>query len=257
MSGCLLSFQDLSFAYINGTKVFDSLTLDIPQGSITAILGPNGAGKTTLLQTALGRLRPQAGSVYVQGQPIERYSRREAGQLMSLVPQTERVPFEYDVRSYVMFGRTPYLDPLAMPCQADWDIANGALAQVGIEHLADRSINRLSGGERQLTLLARALAQQPKILLMDEPTSHLDLANKLQLMQIMTGLVRQGLTILLTTHEPDVAARIATHLVLLRGGKLLFAGEMSEGFTAENLSACYGIPISTAMLADRTMVVWG
>ena len=203
----LLAFQDIAFRYQphNG-PVLRQLALEIQPGTITAILGPNGVGKTTLLHLTLGWLKPEAGQVRLAGKPLGSYSRHELGQWMALVPQSEHMPFDYSVIEYVLLGRAPYLKPLEMPGERDRLIARQAVEQVGLSGLEKRAITRLSGGERQLVLLARALAQQPRLLLLDEPTSHLDLSNKSRLLGLLQQLVAQGVTIMLTTHEPDVAA---------------------------------------------------
>lgn len=254
--GALLSFHEVSFGYLRGQEALSRLSLEVPAGSVMAILGPNGAGKTTLLHTALGRLQPRTGQVLLEGQPLSAFSRRTIGQNLGLVPQSERIPFDYSLWDYALFGRTPYLHPLEMPSENDRRIAWQALQQVGLEEIARRSINSLSGGERQLAMLARALAQQPRLLLLDEPTSHLDLSNKSRLVTLMRRLVTEGATILLSTHEPEVAAMIATHLVLMRKGQLLQSGLLADILTAENLSACYGVPVEVLSVDSRKLVVW-
>jgi len=252
----LLAFREVSFGYARGHEALSHLSLEVPAGSVMAILGPNGAGKTTLLHTALGRLQPRAGQVILDGRPLRNYARREIGQYMGLVPQSERIPFEYSLCDYALFGRTPYLHPLEMPSEADHQIALQALAQVGLDEMANRSINSLSGGERQMALLARALAQQPRLLLLDEPTSHLDLSNKGRLLNLLRQLSAEGVTILLTTHEPEVAAMITTHLVLMRKGQVLQAGLVDEVLTASNLSACYGVPVEVLAINGRRLILW-
>jgi iron complex transport system ATP-binding protein len=221
-----------------------------------AILGPNGAGKTTLLHTALGRLKPQAGKVLLENRPLSEFSRREIGQRMGLVPQSERIPFDYSLLDYSLFGRTPYLQPLEMPGEKDCQVAMQALTLVGMAEMANRSINSLSGGERQMVMIARALAQQPGLLLLDEPTSHLDLSNKGRLVKLLRRLSAEGVTIALTTHEPEVAAMLATHLVLMRQGRVLQAGPLAEVLTAPYLSACYGVPVEVLEVEGRRLVLW-
>lgn len=258
MRGSLLAFQNVRFGYpANGRPVFQDLTLDIAPGTVTAILGPNGAGKTTLLHIALGWLKPQSGHVTLAGRPLAGYSRGELGREIGLVPQSERSAFEYSLLEYILLGRAPYLKPLEMPGPEDARIAADALARVGLAGWEGRSVARLSGGERQLVLIARALTQQPRILLLDEPTSHLDLGNKTRLLALLRDLVSHGVTILLTTHEPEVAAGLATHLVLMRGGQVLHTGTLADSFTPEYLSATYGVPIEVAEVRGRQMVLWG
>jgi len=253
----LFLFDQISFGYQpNGRTVLHALSLEIESGTVTAILGPNGAGKTTLLHLALGWLAPQSGQVLLNGRPLDGYSRRDLGQWMALVPQSERIPFEYSILEYVLLGRAPYLAPLDMPGAEDYVIGERVIDQVGLGQLNGRAITTLSGGERQLALVARALAQQPRLLLLDEPTSHLDLANKVRLLRLMQELAARGVTLLLTTHEPDVAAAVATHLVLMREGQVYQAGPLPQVFTAEHLSATYGVPVSVKQVDGRRIALW-
>ncbi|MEW5869589.1 MAG: ABC transporter ATP-binding protein [Chloroflexota bacterium] len=252
----LLAFREVSFGYVRDIEALRHLSLEVPVGSVMAILGPNGAGKTTLLHTALGRLLPRSGQVMLEGRPLSEFSRREIGQRMGLVPQSERIPFEYSLWDYALFGRTPYLHPLEMPGESDRQVALHALAQVGLEGMAARSINSLSGGERQMAMMARALAQQPRLLLLDEPTAHLDLSNKARLLDLLRRLSAEGVTILLTTHEPELAVMIATHLVLVRAGAVLASGPVGDMLTAENLSALYGLSIQVHSLDGRKVILW-
>lgn len=257
MSAGLLAFDHISFSYQpGGRQALRALSLEIQPGTVTAILGPNGAGKTTLLHLALGWLAPQNGQVRLNGKALRHYSRRELGQWMALVPQSERIPFEYSITEYVLLGRAPYLAPLDMPGVEDCRISGQVIEQVGLGNLNGRAITTLSGGERQLALLARALAQQPRLLLLDEPTSHLDLANKARLLKLMQELAARGVTLLLTTHEPEVAAAIATHLVLMREGQVYQTGPLSQVFTAEHLSATYGVPVSVTQVDGRRIALW-
>ena len=244
MNQAILSIEALKFAYHPEQKnVLESVSFDIQPQTVTAILGPNGAGKTTLIHLLLGLQKPLAGKIILEDMPLEGYSRRELSQWIGLVPQSEYVPFEYSVLEYVLLGRAPYLGPLDLPTDKDVEIARQAIAEVGIAELETRPIPALSGGELQLVLIARALAQQPRILLLDEPTSHLDLSNRNVTLRILNRLRENGSTILFTTHDPEAASLIADNLVLMRGGHVLFAGGMDETFTGENLSATYGTPI--------------
>lgn len=253
----LLRFENITFGYPSaGKPVLQDFNLEIGAGTVTAILGPNGAGKTTLLHLILGWLLPQRGQILLAGKSLKSHTRREIGRWMGLVPQTERIPFDYSLLEFTLFGRTPHLGPLEMPGAPDIQIARSALEQVGLGAMWHRSVTSLSGGERQLVLIARALAQQPRLLLLDEPTSHLDLGNKRRLLDLLRTLTRQGVTILLTTHEPDVAAAVATHGVLMRAGQVLQNGPLDEIFTADSLSAVYNTPVEVHQQDGRRMILW-
>jgi len=252
----MISLSTLRFSYDDRARtLFNGLSLEIPAGSITAILGPNGAGKSTLLHLILGMLKPHAGSVRLDGRARHTYSRRELGRLVGLVAQTESIPFSFTVMDYVLLGRAPYLRPLEVPGPEDVRVAERALVRLGIDAMARRAIDTLSGGEQQLVVLARALAQQPRILLLDEPTAHLDLGNKGRVLHLVQEMVADGITVVFTTHEPDLVAAIADYVVLMRGGETLAAGALSDVFTPENLSQTYGVPVTVAQVAGRRVVV--
>jgi len=254
----ILSFEGVSFGYSqNGKAVMTDFCLHVPSGSVTAILGPNGAGKTTLLHLALGWLKPRRGNIYLKGRGLREYSRRELGQWMGLVPQTEYISFDFSLLEYVLLGRAPYLRPLDMPTREDVQIALRSLEQVGLNDLHHRSVLNLSGGERQLLLTARAITQQPRFLLLDEPSSHLDISNKVRLLNLLRELSRQDVTIMLTTHEPEFASAIATHLVLMREGKVQEAGALEEEMTSEKLSALYGTSVKVVKVDGKSSVLWG
>ena len=254
---CLLSFSQITFGYPNSSRpVMKDFNLEIYTGSVTAILGPNGAGKTTLLHLALGWLLPQKGSILLENRALESYGRRTLGQKMGLVPQSEHSSFEYSLLEFVLLGRAPHLPPLAMPEKKDFEIASEALSLVGLARMENRSILNLSGGERQLVLVARALAQHPGLLLLDEPTSHLDLSNKGRLIHLLRELRDRGVTIVFTTHEPEVASALASHLVLMQNGTVLKTGTLEEAFTSQDLTHLYQLPVSVAEIDGKKVALW-
>lgn len=255
MTPGILQAKAINFTYAAATQAaLKEISFDIYPSSVTAILGPNGAGKTTLLHLLLGLNRPATGTILLNDISIDQYSRHELSQQIGLVPQSEYVPFAYSVMEFVVLGRAPYLGPLELPGEADIDIARGAMQEVGISHLEERAIPELSGGELQLVLLARALCQQPRILLLDEPTSHLDLANRNITLKILDRLRTNGTTIIFSTHDPEAAALIADHLVLMRAGEVLNSGSLEQVFTSEMLSRVYGTPVEVLSVNGMRVV---
>ncbi|PKL47584.1 MAG: ABC transporter ATP-binding protein [Candidatus Riflebacteria bacterium HGW-Riflebacteria-2] len=257
MSETILEFSDLAFAYQKGpAQVLDRFTMQIERGGVVAVLGPNGTGKTTMLMLALGWLAPDAGVIKLLGTPLEQYARREIGQKISLVPQFEPTFFDFSLLDFALLGRAPYLGNFSMPGPEDYEIARQALNKVGMAEKAQRSVMNISGGEHQLVLLARSLAQQTELLLLDEPTSHLDIKNKSRLLAILRELVAEGKTIIFTTHEPDVAAMIATSVVMVKGGRVLHAGPVNEVMTGANLTEVYDTRIEAGEYASRQVFFW-
>ncbi len=237
-------------------EVLHEVDFDASPGSITAVLGPNGVGKTTLLNVALGWITPWAGTVNVEGRDLRTLTGAERGRLLSLVPQTDHVAFEYSILEYVLLGRAPYVGSMQSPSAGDVEIARAALEQVGMGAMAGRGILETSAGERQLVLLARALAQEPRTLLLDEPSAHLDLANKRRLVGLLQAQADTGRSIVLTVHEPEFAAALATTVVLLREGTVLAAGPPEEVLTGALLSRLYGISISVHRSDGRALFAW-
>ena len=242
MSASLLSFEHVAFGYTRSRKIFTDLNYQLRRGTLTVILGPNGIGKTTLLYMALGWLQPSAGQVLLENRPLREYSRAEIGRRISLVPQTERQPYSYTVLEYVLFGRAPHLALFGAPGEMDVQAARQALVRAGIPDLGSAYVDQLSGGEGQLVLIARALAQEPRVLLLDEPSAHLDLGNKYRLMQILSDLRKDGTTILMTTHDPEIALAVSDETVLVDGSGSVKVGAPTELLTAESLSRLYHLP---------------
>lgn len=252
----MIVLENISFQYAtNAPLVLRDLSLTIPASTITAILGPNGSGKTTLLHTLLGQLLPMEGEIRLNGQRQRDLSRRSMAQTIGLVPQDENVPFEFTVLEYVVLGRAPYLGWLDTPDEQDYELAQRAISDAGIGHLQDRTIPSLSGGERQLARLARALAQSPKILLLDEPTSHLDLGNQDRVLHLMRTLAQSQVTVIFTTHDPTSAAAVADSLVLLHNGQTVAAGPTREVMTGENLSQVYNATIDVHRVGERLVAL--
>jgi len=252
----ILSLENIHFRYYpDDPNVLSNLSLEIPAGKVTAILGPNGTGKTTLLHILLGLLKPLEGVVKVSGKSHKGYSRRELSQMIGLVPQFESIPFNFSVFEYVLLGRSPYLKPLQLPGSEDVRITEEALLAAGIDHLRNKPVNEISGGERQLVHISRVLTQQTQILLLDEPTAHLDLENQNRILSLLKQMSSLGNTAVLTTHDPNAAIFAADYFVLMNRGKIAAQGNLDTVITAENLSMIYRTPIRVEHTNGYTMVV--
>ncbi len=252
----IISLSNLTFSYdADLQNAISDLSLEIPAGSIAAILGPNGAGKSTLLHIILGMLTPQGGQVLLEGKNLSTYSRREMSRLVGLVPQIEHIPFEFSVMEYILLGRAPYLGILQMPAEEDYQTVSEILRTLKLTHLAHRAVLDLSGGERQMVLMARALAQQPRILLLDEPTSHLDLSNKGHILRILRDLAEQGVTVIFTTHDPYTAVLSAQYLILMRDGNILDSGPIEQILKADKLTSTYGVPVRVVKVNGHSVIL--
>lgn len=241
-----ISIDSLSFAYPRHGHRLTDISLQIRQGEICCLLGPNGAGKTTLLRCLLKLLTPSAGSILVSGRNVAQLSSRQLARLVAYVPQNTSTPFPFTALDIAVMGRTPYIALSAEPSHGDHEIARAQLEELGIDHLADRQFTGLSGGERQLVLLARALVQGSPILVLDEPTSALDFGNEVLFLQIVSRLAAAGKTILMTTHQPSHALNHASRAVLMRDGTVFADGPADEVVTSKLLSDLYGVQIRVA-----------
>ncbi len=235
-----LGVRDLA-AQIGRRPVLRHVALSVRRGELVGLLGRNGAGKTTLLRVVSGTLPAARGSVRLLDRPLEEYGRRELARAVAVVPQQTSFPFAFRVAEVVLMGRSPHLGWLGFEGPEDLARARSALARLGIEALAGRSILELSGGERQLVVVARALAQDPRLLLLDEPTAFLDLRHRLEVLQVVRSLVDAGRAALVVSHDLGLAARFCDRLVLLADGEVLAAGAPAEVLTPERLRRAFGI----------------
>ena len=220
--------------------------LAVPRGAFYAVIGPNGCGKTTLLRLLLGALDPSAGTVAYDDRTVDDWPRRELARRVGVVPQSEELVFPLTVRELVAMGRYPHLGPWHGEGAADRSAVGSAMARCDIGDLAARPMGTLSGGERQRARLARALAQEPDTLVLDEPTASLDIAHEMGIFELLRALADSGVTVLMVTHNLNVAARYADRLLLLDRGRPVAEGTPSEVFTAETLETVYRWPIAVA-----------
>ncbi len=216
-------------------------TLSVQPGEVLCLLGPNGCGKTTLFRTLLGLLPAVAGEVRLLGQPLREHDRAARARRMGYVPQAAPLPFAWRVREVVAMGRAAHLGLLAAPGRADEAIADDCLRELGLQSLADRTVTTLSGGERQLVLIARALAQQAQLLVMDEPTARLDFGNQLRILDTVRRLAERGIGVLLSTHQPQHALQVADRIALMSAGSLQALGPAQDIATPTRLAALYGV----------------
>ncbi len=244
------------FSYTSTSRwVLEDVTFAVTQGTVNVILGPNGAGKSTLLHLILGRYSPMEGTIRLFGNPMTAHRRAHLSRLIGFVPQREFIPFDFTVFDYVLLGRTPYLGYIQLPGEKDRRAVWTTLERLGIEKMWDRQVTEMSGGELQLVLIARAVVQETPLLLLDEPTAHLDLANKKRVLHILRTLADEGTTVVFTTHDPASAAVVADAVMLLRAGRLLRWGSLEEVFTTENLSRTYGIPLRVTRIGAHRVVL--
>ncbi|HEX6634736.1 MAG TPA: ABC transporter ATP-binding protein [Usitatibacter sp.] len=224
--------------------------IEIPAGEVVCLLGPNGSGKTTLLRTLLGLLPPLAGTVTLDGRPLEAWPARERATRLAYVPQAAESYFDFSVLEMVEMGRTAHRGVFARPGARDLERANDALARLGLTALAERPIHRVSGGERQLALIARALATEATYVIMDEPAANLDFGNQALVLEEIARLRQAGVAVVFSTHHPDHALRIADRVAMIRGGAMMAAGATDDVVNSENLSALYGRAVEVALVAS-------
>jgi len=240
----ILEGLQLSIGY-QDRVVGTGLNVKLENGEVLALLGPNGGGKTTLLKTLLGLLAPKAGEVWLDSAPMVSHTVRERARLIAYVPQTHVATFAFTVEAVVLMGRTAHGDLFARPTRKDRMVAAAVLERLGIASLAQRPYTMISGGERQLALLARALAQEPQFIVLDEPTANLDFGNQGKVLRELRALARSGLGVLFTTHDPNHALRAADRAYLLSGGVRLAEGPVKEILTRDRLEVLYAAPVQT------------
>ncbi len=249
-----LAVEDLAFGY--GSRVVGSgISFALEPGEVLCLLGPNGGGKTTLFKTLLGLLPAKAGRVTFEGADLAGWSRAERARTIAYVPQAHAAFFPFTVREIVLMGRASRLKPFASPGRRDREIADSALATLGIGHLGERIYTEISGGERQLVLIARALAGEPRLLVMDEPTASLDFGNQARVLERVRRLSEAGIGVILSTHDPDHAFLCADRVALLHGGRLVALGSPDATVTRENLRLLYGIEVAVVPLPGHARSV--
>jgi iron complex transport system ATP-binding protein len=235
-----IEVANLSFRHeFQGVLILDDVNFSVGDNEILAILGPNGAGKSTLIHCILGLCRTHAGVVRLFGNDISDLSRGEIAKYVAYVPQASHAAFAFTVEQMVLMGRTAHITAMGSPSRRDREFAEQSIVDVGIGHLRRKRFTQLSGGERQLVLIARALAQDARIIVMDEPTANLDLSNQGRVLSLMREMAANGKSVIMTTHLPDQAFNLQCRVALLKAGRLLAAGPVETICTPDAMSELY------------------
>lgn len=238
-----LQVQRVSFSYLNGLALRD-ISLSIEAGEMVGVLGPNGSGKTTLLKLVSGILRPERGEIRLDGSDLRQLSRKSIARSVAVVPQQFHIPFAFTVDEVVTLGRLPFVRALRGETAADKRAVATALGLVGVGHLAERRFDELSGGERQKVILAMALAQQPKLLLLDEPIVHLDICHQVEILELVRRLnIEEGLTVIAAMHDLNLASLFFDRLILLKEGQVSAEGTPAEVLTEDKVREVFSASV--------------
>ncbi len=238
----LLEVRNITFRYGN-RNVLENVSVDIASGEGLCLLGPNGVGKTTLFKSILGFLNVYSGGVYIDGEPINRWSNKQIAHAIAYVPQAHTPPFAFSVLDVVIMGRNAHLNTFSTPSKKDRHLAIEALEMLDVGFLRKRLYTEISGGERQMVLIARAIAQKPAFIVMDEPTANLDFGNQVRVLKQINQLRQSGLGIVISTHDPDHAFAFATKVALLTNEHGLLIGAPDNIITEENMRNAYGVEV--------------
>lgn len=238
-----ISLQQLSFSY-RTQAVLQDINLEIPHQSLLALIGPNGSGKTTLLRLMSKALRPQRGTVRLDGQPLASFSARKLAQKLAVISSEQHFEFPFSVADVVAMGRFPHLNRLERMSDQDWKIVDEAMERTCVLDFRNRSISQLSSGEKQRVLIARAIAQQPSILMLDEPNAHLDINHQIAIFNLLRTLNRQHqMTVIVVLHDLSAAAAFCETMVLLHQGRIVRTGKPAEVITEELIQQTYGAEV--------------
>jgi len=250
----LIEVMDASFAYNRSGNVFEDINLFVKKGDVICILGPNGCGKTTLIKCLNGLLKLNSGEISLNGQNIYSISTNELAKQIGYIPQGHNPVFPFTVLDVVLMGRAPHLSSLSSPTQKDYDIALKALKKMNILHMMHKPYTELSGGEKQLVFFARILAQKPNILLLDEPTSHLDFGNQIKTLKIINEMAKEGLSVIMSSHFPDHAFISADKVAIMKGKNIIDFGTPEEVVNEKNLEKAYGIKVKILDYDDNRKI---
>jgi len=251
----LLEVKNASFAYSEGKNIFENLSFKVQKGEIFCILGANGCGKTTLIKCITGISELTSGSINLNNKDMSTLKPSQIAKNMAYIPQDHNSTFPYSVLDVVLMGRSAHLEIFESPDEKDFKIAEKAIKSLNIEHLKDTPYSEISGGEQQLTFIARVLAQEPKLLVLDEPTSHLDFGNQIRTLNVIEKLAKNGLAIIMTSHFPDHALISGTTVAIMKNKNFIEVGSPEKVITSENMEKTYDISVKIVDIGERLACV--
>ncbi|MFH0968064.1 MAG: ABC transporter ATP-binding protein [Methanobacteriota archaeon] len=254
----IFTISNAGYWYDHEQEIFKDVSFSLEKGEILCILGPNGIGKSTLLKCCARVLSLKTGEVCIAEKSLDAWNRRELAKVVGYVPQAHHIVFPFSVLQLVLLGRTPHIPVYSRPGKKDLEIAVAALKSVGIEHLMDAPVNRISGGECQLAMIARALAQEPSLLVLDEPTNHLDFGNQVRILHILDQLSKtRTISIIMSTHYPDHTFLLSCKVGLMQNGVVSLVGQAVDVVTEQALEKTYHISIGVHFIegAKRNVCV--
>jgi iron complex transport system ATP-binding protein len=250
----IITVKNIHFSYPK-QKVLEGIDFSLHPGEVVSLLGPNGCGKSTLIRLILKLIKTNQGEIWLENKTINHYSHREIAKYIAYIPQYHNVPFNYSVLEMVLMGRISKGGFFTTPSLKDKTIAYASLEQIGIAHLANRPFGHLSGGQKQMVLLARALAQEVTTFIMDEPVSGLDYGNQIRLLELISELSKQGYTFLKTTHYPDHALMVSSRVVVMNKGKIIADGKPKDVITSQMIHDVYGIEANLITQNNNTWCI--
>ena len=239
----ILRIENASFSYNRGEKIFEDINLEVNKSDVLCILGPNGTGKSTLIKCINGLLNLDSGDIFLNSTNISEMARTDLAKMVGYIPQSHSSTFAFSVFDVILMGRAPHLNVTSVPGKKDFKIADKAMESLGISHLKDKSYTEISGGEKQMVLLARVLTQEPELLLLDEPTSHLDFGNQIRTLDVINRLSENGLSVVMTSHYPDHAFLSSNKVAIMKDRGIMDIGKPENVVTEENMKKAYDIDV--------------
>lgn len=254
----VIKVLDATFSYNGTAKIFEGINFSMKEGDIFCILGSNGTGKSTLIKCIANLLKLKKGNIILNNRSIYSLKKEDVAKEMGYIPQMHSSTFPFSVLDVVLMGRSPHLSLMSSPSEKDYKIAEDAIKTLGISHLTKKPYTEISGGERQLVLFARILAQQPSVLILDEPTSHLDFGNQIRVLEVIDQMAKKGLSILMTSHFPDHAFLVSNKVAIMKNGSLIDVGVPNDVITSENMKKIYGVDVEVTYMGgdiDRKVCI--